>query len=346
MFQVTVTNREETQPPYPLAGKIECTGKDSDKESKDFYSQLQRLVDTIPKKDFIVVVGDFNTILGNDKSGYKDILGKLGIGQINSRETQLIDFCRDKNLFVTNTMFKHRRKRKVNCFLSLYGRTSSMIDYLLVSNWWKSAFTDTVTLFGADFDSDQSLLMSYIRLSIKAVVKSKQKVPRFPMEALKDQKMKQEYREQLNERPLKIMQETADLFSPANIDQLVLQNPEVFQNFPAQRNEEPPLRSEVEIAMKSLKSIKVPGIDGIQVEFLRVEPDVSIDLCHRIATAVCETKYYPKFWSTSVIVPLHKKGSKSNCDNFRPILLVSPLKSSGNTPRLHKKHDKTCDTRV
>ena len=99
-----------------------------------------------------------------------------------------------------------------------------MIDYLLVSNWWKSAFTDTVTLFGADFDSDQSLLMSYIRLSIKAVVKSKQKVPIFPMEALKDQKMKQEYREQLNEIPLQIMQETADLFSPANIDQLVLQS--------------------------------------------------------------------------------------------------------------------------
>jgi len=51
-----------------------------------------------------------------------------------------------------------------------------------------------------------------------------QKVPRFRMEALKDQKTKEGYREQINTRLSKIMQETPVLFSPADIDQLMFQS--------------------------------------------------------------------------------------------------------------------------
>ena len=434
----------------------------SDEESEDFYSQLQSLVDTIPKKDIVLVLGDFNAIVGSDNSGNEDVMGKFGIGQINGRGERLTEFCRDNELFITNTMFKHRRKRKVTWW-SPNGRTANMIDYILVSSRWKSSFTDTVTLGGGDFDSDHNLLMSSLRLRLKAVVKPKQKVPRFRIEALKDLKTRQEYRMQLNERLSKTLQETPDLLSPADIDLLVsqsslavcetaelvlgrksaedkpwitqeiidmctekrtLQNkqdreskdrfknlkrqiekktrqalkdmitekcrqceedsrrgnshlmfkrareltnrkeakcldlldknghkittcagirdrwkehfqeklnltvnpdPEVLRKFPAHRDEEPPpppLRSEVEAALKSLKSNKAPGIDGIQAELLKVESDIVVDLYHKIVTAVWEIKYFPESWSKSVIVPLHKKGSKSNCENYRPISLT------------------------
>ncbi|KAK2701232.1 hypothetical protein QYM36_020106 [Artemia franciscana] len=68
----------------------------------------------------------------------------------------------------------------------------------------------TVTFSGGDFHIDHILLMSSIRrhCQIKAGT-------------LKDQKTKQEYTEQLNERLSKIMQETPDLFSPTDIDQHV-----------------------------------------------------------------------------------------------------------------------------
>ena len=150
-------------------------------------------------------------------------MGKFGIGQINGRGERLNEFCRDNELFITNTMFKHRRKRKVTWW-SPDGRTANMIDYILVSSRWKSSFTDTVTLGGGDFDSDHNLLMSSLRLRLKAVVKPKQKVPRFQIEALKDLKTRQEYRMQLNERLSKTLQETPDLLSPADIDLLVSQS--------------------------------------------------------------------------------------------------------------------------
>ena len=50
-------------------------------------------------------------------------------------------------------------------------------------------------------------------------------------------------------------------------------DPEVLQKYPAEIIEElpvPSLSSEVETAAKSLKSIDVSGIDGIQAEFFRV----------------------------------------------------------------------------
>ena len=65
-----------------------------------------------------------------------------------------------------------------------------MIDYKLVSKQWKSSFTDTVTLFGGDFDSNHSFLISSIRLRLKAIIKSKRTILRFRLEALKDQKTK------------------------------------------------------------------------------------------------------------------------------------------------------------
>jgi len=47
----------------------------------------------------------------------------------------LIDFCRDNELFVTSTTFRHREHRKVT-WRSPDGRTSNIIDLILVCKRW------------------------------------------------------------------------------------------------------------------------------------------------------------------------------------------------------------------
>ena len=42
-----------------------------------------------------------------------------------------------------------------------------MINYILVSNWWKFLLTDTVTLSSGGFDNDHSLLISSIFVRLK-----------------------------------------------------------------------------------------------------------------------------------------------------------------------------------
>ncbi|KAK2722905.1 craniofacial development protein 2-like [Artemia franciscana] len=99
----------------------------NDQEAEEFYSQLQYTVDTAPKRDVLFVIGDFNAIVGLSNDRLEDVMGKFGHGWQNHRGEMLINLCRDNELFITNTMFRHRERRKVT-WRSPDGRTANMID--------------------------------------------------------------------------------------------------------------------------------------------------------------------------------------------------------------------------
>ncbi|CAH1277624.1 Hypp9716, partial [Branchiostoma lanceolatum] len=53
-------------------------------------------------------------------------------GTSNERGERLVEFCRDNGLFITNTAFKHRERRRYT-WLSPGGRVGNQIDYILIS---------------------------------------------------------------------------------------------------------------------------------------------------------------------------------------------------------------------
>ncbi|KAK2703032.1 hypothetical protein QYM36_018428 [Artemia franciscana] len=85
----------------------------SDEECEHFYFQLQSVSDQTPKKDMLIVMGDFNAITGNDQIDRRDVMGPHRHGRLNGRGERLISFCRENDLYITNTAFKHRHRRKV-----------------------------------------------------------------------------------------------------------------------------------------------------------------------------------------------------------------------------------------
>lgn len=87
---------------------------------------------------------------------------------------------------------------------------------------------------------------------------------------------------------------------------------------------EPPiLRSEVTSAIAALKNRKAPGPDEITAEILKTLGDAGIDMLHNICNGVWTTTEWPRDWTKSVILPLHKKGSTKKCDNYRTLSLIS-----------------------
>ncbi|KAK2725804.1 hypothetical protein QYM36_000326 [Artemia franciscana] len=100
----------------------------SDEESEEFYSQLQSLTHSIPKKDMILVIGDFNALVGSNTDGNEDVMGKFGHCTRNKRSEGLLEYCRDNELVSANTLFKHREGRKVT-WRSPGGTTKNFIDY-------------------------------------------------------------------------------------------------------------------------------------------------------------------------------------------------------------------------
>ena len=85
------------------------------------------------------------------------------------------------------------------------------------------------------------------------------------------------------------------------------------------------LLSEEEIitAISELRSGKAPGLDGISLEMLSLGGEVTLRWLKSIFDTIWETESVPEDWQSQILVPLHKKGSRTNCDNYRGIALLS-----------------------
>ena len=190
----------------------------SDQEAEEFYSQLQHTVDTAPKKDALFMIGDFNAIVGQSNDGLEDVMGTFGHGRQNHRGEMLIDFCRDNELFITNTMFRHRERRKVT-WRSPDGRTANMIDYILVCKRWKSSVLNTVSIAGGDFDSDHVLVISELCSRIRKPQQPKKSLPRYRVDLLKNIETRNRYRTALSNKLSRIQPMEAP--TAEEIDRLV-----------------------------------------------------------------------------------------------------------------------------
>ena len=80
----------------------------SDLTVKDaFYAALDSLVDQCPRRDTLLVLGDFNASNGTDRDGYETCVGPHGSGTVNQKSTKFLDFARSHGLRVAGSWFRH-----------------------------------------------------------------------------------------------------------------------------------------------------------------------------------------------------------------------------------------------
>jgi len=83
-----------------------------------------------------------------------------------------------------------------------------------------------------------------------------------------------------------------------------------------------PSASEVELAIDKLKSHKLPGIDQILAELIKAGGRTICLEIHKLITSIWKKEKLPEEWKESIIVPIHKKGDKMDCNNCRGISLL------------------------
>ena len=83
-----------------------------------------------------------------------------------------------------------------------------------------------------------------------------------------------------------------------------------------------PSALEVELAIEKLKSHKSPGMDQIPAELIKAGSRTIRGAIHKLILAIWNREELPEEWKESVIVPLHKKGDKTECNNYRGISLL------------------------
>ena len=78
---------------------------------------------------------------------------------------------------------------------------------------------------------------------------------------------------------------------------------------------------EIVTAISELRSRKAPGLDEISLEMLSLGGGEAIRWLKSIFNTISETKSDLRDWQSQFLVPLHKKGSRTICDNYRGIAL-------------------------
>ena len=142
------------------------TEDSSDEDKDDFYELLHTAINTIPKHDIKLIIGDFDAKVGEDNMGRKEVMGKHAVGVRNDNRSRLADFCDYNNLVITGPCFPHREIHKLT-WCSPDGQTLNQIDHIIVSRQHRSSVTDTRVMRNADISSDHYLVRTKLRLKLK-----------------------------------------------------------------------------------------------------------------------------------------------------------------------------------
>lgn len=86
---------------------------------------------------------------------------------------------------------------------------------------------------------------------------------------------------------------------------------------------EPPTIKEIIDAIKILKNNKAPGRDGISAELFKKGGIKMAKEIHQLVTNIWNEERMPEEWTEAIIIPIHKKGDKQQCRNYRGISLIS-----------------------
>ena len=99
----------------------------------DFYDHFQKVIDSVPKLDILVLMGDWNVKVGERQFGEEGVMGKEALKCVrNDNGVRFVDFCATNSLVITTTSFPHKDIHKYT-WTSPDGRTRNQIDHVAVN---------------------------------------------------------------------------------------------------------------------------------------------------------------------------------------------------------------------
>ena len=85
------------------------TSNAEEAEVERFYEDLQDLLELTPKKDVLIIIGDWNAKVQSQKT--PGVTGKFGLGIWNEAGQRPTEFCQENALIIANTLFQQHKRR-------------------------------------------------------------------------------------------------------------------------------------------------------------------------------------------------------------------------------------------
>ncbi|KAI8515959.1 hypothetical protein Bbelb_067720 [Branchiostoma belcheri] len=178
----------------------------STEESKEqFYADLDTVLRTVPGNDKLLVLGDFNARVGKDYEQWKGVIGKHGLGKVNSSGLSLLSKCAEHNLAITNTMFRQDNKYKTT-WMHPRSKQWHMIDYVITRQRDISDIHLTRVMRGADCWTDHRLVRTKCNIHIAPTHHKRPKQQRmtFNIAKLQSDEHLQEFQTKLDSKIAKL----------------------------------------------------------------------------------------------------------------------------------------------
>ena len=135
----------------------------SDEKDK-FYDALDSIVRSVPKKEALFIMGDFNARVGANSEAWPFVIGRHGVGKMNENGQRLLELCSFHKLAVTNTFFQHKKRHKVS-WRHPRSKHWHQLDLILTRKEDLNSVRNTRSMHSADCDTDHILVRSRIHLA-------------------------------------------------------------------------------------------------------------------------------------------------------------------------------------
>lgn len=173
------------------------TGTYDDEAVEEVYDQIDDVWEMVDRNEKVIVLGDWNAVVGSLKE--EDVTGNYGYGRRNSRGDRLIDFCKEKELVIANTLFQQPLNRRYT-WTRPGGIDTYQIDYIMIRRNQMKYALQCKTYPGADINTDHNLVFMKMRLDTKRKIKKVFNIKKYNLSKLKDSNHKRNYQEAVKDK--------------------------------------------------------------------------------------------------------------------------------------------------
>lgn len=142
-----------------------------------FYKNLQDTINNIRRDDMIIIMGDFNARVGEEKQplpqqqsqNLPNCFGRFTVDKLNENGTYLMDFCLYNDLIIANTFFDHKPIHQTP-WMHPASRKWHTLDYTLVNRKYRSSVEDVRMLRRAagTIGTDHHLMRVKVKFHLKS----------------------------------------------------------------------------------------------------------------------------------------------------------------------------------
>ncbi|KAI5621838.1 gastrula zinc finger protein XlCGF28.1-like [Silurus asotus] len=133
-------------------------------EKERFWSELDEVVDGVPRKERLVIGADFIGHVGEGNRGDEEVMGRYGLKGRNVEGQMVVDFAKRMEMAVVNTYFKKKEDHRVT-YKS--GERCTQVDYVLCRRCNLKEIEDCKVLAGDSVARQHRMVVCRMALEAK-----------------------------------------------------------------------------------------------------------------------------------------------------------------------------------